>query len=108
LTLCRKLYDGLWHKVKGEGPFRSVVARADVGAIATRDGRPFSVGAVTMRDGKIVELDFLADPERLAQLDGAGRLTLRFVPAVQGPMSLQYGRGRYCHDDHPCTQIRRG
>ena len=31
--------------------------------------KPFSIGAVTVRDGKIVELDFLADPERLAQLD---------------------------------------
>jgi RNA polymerase sigma factor (sigma-70 family) len=40
-----------------------------VGAVSTRDGRPFSVGAVTVRDGKIVELDFLADPERLARLD---------------------------------------
>ena len=40
-----------------------------VGAVTTRDGRPFSVGAVTVRDGKIIELDFLADPERLAQLD---------------------------------------
>jgi hypothetical protein len=40
-----------------------------VGAVATRDGRPFSVGAVTVRDGKIVELDFLSHPERLAQLD---------------------------------------
>jgi len=40
-----------------------------VGAVATREGRPFSVGAVTVRDGKIVELDFLADPVRLAQLD---------------------------------------
>ena len=40
-----------------------------VGAVATRHGRPFSVGAVTVRDGKIVELDFLSDPERLAQLD---------------------------------------
>jgi RNA polymerase sigma factor (sigma-70 family) len=39
------------------------------GAVATRDGRPFSIGAVTVRDGKIVELDFLVDPERLAQLD---------------------------------------
>jgi DNA polymerase III epsilon subunit-like protein len=28
-----------------------------------------SIGAVTVRNGKIVELDFLADPERLAQLD---------------------------------------
>jgi len=40
-----------------------------VGTVATRDGRPFSVGAVTVRGGKIVELDFLADPERLAQID---------------------------------------
>jgi RNA polymerase sigma factor (sigma-70 family) len=40
-----------------------------VGAVATRDGRPFSVAAVTVRDGKIVELDFLSDPDRLAQLD---------------------------------------
>jgi RNA polymerase sigma-70 factor (ECF subfamily) len=40
-----------------------------VGAVMTRDGRPFSVGAVTVRDGKIVELDFLGDPARLAELD---------------------------------------
>jgi hypothetical protein len=29
----------------------------------------FSVGGVTVRGGKIVELDILADPERLRQLD---------------------------------------
>jgi RNA polymerase sigma-70 factor (ECF subfamily) len=40
-----------------------------VGVVSTRDGRPFSIGAVTVREGKIVELDFLADPERLAKLD---------------------------------------
>jgi hypothetical protein len=40
-----------------------------VGGPEPRDGRPFSVGAVTVRGGKIVELDFLSDPERLAQLD---------------------------------------
>ena len=39
------------------------------GLVAMRDGRPFSVGGFTIRDGKIVEMDFLADPERLAQLD---------------------------------------
>jgi hypothetical protein len=32
-------------------------------------GQPFSIAAVTVRNGKIVELDFLADPERVAQLD---------------------------------------
>ena len=40
-----------------------------VGAVTNLDGRPFSVAAVTVRDGKIVEMDFLSDPERLAQLD---------------------------------------
>ena len=40
-----------------------------VGAVTTRDGRPFSVAAVTVRDGKIVELDFLSDPARLERLD---------------------------------------
>jgi hypothetical protein len=29
----------------------------------------FSVGAVTIRGGRIVELDFLGDPERLRRLD---------------------------------------
>jgi ketosteroid isomerase-like protein len=40
-----------------------------VGLVSTRDGQPFSVGAVTVRGGKIVEIDILADPQRLAQLD---------------------------------------
>jgi RNA polymerase sigma factor (sigma-70 family) len=39
------------------------------GLVSTRDGQPFSVGAFTVRGGKIVEIDILADPERLAQLD---------------------------------------
>jgi RNA polymerase sigma factor (sigma-70 family) len=39
------------------------------GAVAFRNGEPFSIGAVTVRNGKIVELDFLADPERLRLLD---------------------------------------
>ena len=40
-----------------------------VGIVSTRDGRPFSVGGVTVRDGRIVEMDFLLDHERLARLD---------------------------------------
>ena len=39
------------------------------GAVALLDGRPFSVGAFTIRNGRIVEIDILADPERLAALD---------------------------------------
>src|ERR671930_490108 len=39
------------------------------GGVSMREGRPFSVGAFIVRGGKIVEMDFLADPERLARLD---------------------------------------
>ena len=37
--------------------------------VTFRDGKPFSIGAVTVKNGRIVEIDFLADPERLARLD---------------------------------------
>jgi RNA polymerase sigma-70 factor, ECF subfamily len=46
-----------------------VLVNGAVGMITTRDGQPFSIAAVTVRGGRIVEMDFLADPERLAQLD---------------------------------------
>jgi RNA polymerase sigma factor (sigma-70 family) len=39
------------------------------GAVSLLDGEVFSVGALTVRGGKIVEFDILADPERLRQLD---------------------------------------
>ena len=48
---------------------RPALINGVAGAVAFRDGQPFSIGAVTVRSGKIVELDFLADPERLSQLD---------------------------------------
>src|SRR5438094_698099 len=43
------------------------------GVVTMRDGRPFSIGAFTVRNGRIVEIDFLADPERIARLDLAER-----------------------------------
>jgi hypothetical protein len=39
------------------------------GHVALRDGEPFSVAAFTVRGGRIVEMDFLADPARLRELD---------------------------------------
>jgi RNA polymerase sigma-70 factor (ECF subfamily) len=48
---------------------RPVLINGTYGMMSLRDGQPFSVGAVTVRDGKIVEMDILADPERLSQLD---------------------------------------
>jgi RNA polymerase sigma factor (sigma-70 family) len=48
---------------------RPALINGIAGAVSFLHGEPFSVGAVTVRNGKIVELDFLADPERLRQLD---------------------------------------
>jgi RNA polymerase sigma factor (sigma-70 family) len=40
-----------------------------VGVVAMREGEPFSVGGFTVRSGRIVELDWLADAARLRELD---------------------------------------
>ncbi len=39
------------------------------GLVTTRDGEVFSVGGFTIRDRRIVAMDILADPARLARLD---------------------------------------
>jgi RNA polymerase sigma-70 factor, ECF subfamily len=39
------------------------------GVVSMRDGQPFSVVAVTVRGGRIVEMDILSDPERVRRLD---------------------------------------
>ena len=49
-----------------------VLINGVAGMVSTRDGHPFSVGAVTVREGRIVEMDILADPERLSRLDLTG------------------------------------
>ncbi len=48
---------------------RPVLVNGVLGMVAYRDGQAFSVGAITVRGGRIVEMDILADPERLRRLD---------------------------------------
>jgi RNA polymerase sigma-70 factor (ECF subfamily) len=49
---------------------RPAIVNGVAGAVALRDdGSAFSVGAFTVRGGKIVAIDFLTDPVRLAGLD---------------------------------------
>jgi RNA polymerase sigma-70 factor (ECF subfamily) len=48
---------------------RPVLVNGTPGLIAAPDGQPISVLGVTIRGGKIVEIDVLADPERLRRLD---------------------------------------
>jgi DNA-directed RNA polymerase specialized sigma24 family protein/ketosteroid isomerase-like protein len=57
----------MWSQVGLE--IRPALINGVAGAVTMRDGRPFSVGAFTVRGGKIVEIDILADPERVSRLD---------------------------------------
>ncbi len=49
--------------------YQRALVNGAAGLVSLRDGEPFSVGAFTVSDGRIVELYFLTDPERVAQLD---------------------------------------
>jgi RNA polymerase sigma-70 factor (ECF subfamily) len=57
----------MWSQV-GLSQRRALINGA-AGIVSIRDGQPFSVGAITVRGGKIVEIDILADPERLRRMD---------------------------------------
>jgi RNA polymerase sigma-70 factor (ECF subfamily) len=57
----------MWSRV--DLTMRRALVNGAAGMVTFLDGRPFSIAAVTVRNGKIVELDFLADPERVAELD---------------------------------------
>lgn len=48
---------------------RRALVNGAAGLVSERGGKPFSVGAFTIKNGRIVECDFLVDPERVAQLD---------------------------------------
>jgi RNA polymerase sigma factor (sigma-70 family) len=48
---------------------RPALINGAAGVVVTPKGRPFSVMAFTVRNGKIAAIDALADPKRLAELD---------------------------------------
>jgi RNA polymerase sigma factor (sigma-70 family) len=49
-----------------------VLVNGAAGLVNVLDGKPFSLMAFTVRDGKISEIDILSDPERLGQIDLRG------------------------------------
>jgi RNA polymerase sigma-70 factor (ECF subfamily) len=57
----------MWSRV--DLTLRRVLVNGAAGIVSYLHGRPFSIAAGTVRNGRIVELDFLADPDRIAQLD---------------------------------------
>jgi RNA polymerase sigma-70 factor (ECF subfamily) len=48
---------------------RPALINGAAGTVTLRDGKPFAIAGFTVRNGKVVEMDILADPERLAQVD---------------------------------------
>jgi ketosteroid isomerase-like protein len=48
---------------------RALVNGVPGGVAWTQDGRPFSVVSLTVQGGRIVSIDIVADPDRLARLD---------------------------------------
>jgi RNA polymerase sigma-70 factor (ECF subfamily) len=48
---------------------RPALINGAAGVVALKDGKPFSIAAVTVCEGRITELDFVSDPEVLARLD---------------------------------------
>jgi RNA polymerase sigma factor (sigma-70 family) len=57
----------MWSRV--DLVMRPALINGAAGLVSTRDGQPFSIGAFTIKGGKIAEIDILADRERLAELD---------------------------------------
>jgi len=48
---------------------RPALVNGAVGTVTLRDGRPLAIAGFTIRNRRIVEMDVLADRERLSQLD---------------------------------------
>ena len=48
---------------------RPALVNGAAGFVVIRDGRPFSVAGITVAGDRITEVDLLADPKRLAELD---------------------------------------
>jgi RNA polymerase sigma-70 factor (ECF subfamily) len=57
----------LWSRV--DLAMHRVLVNGAAGVVSYLHGRPFSIAAGTIQNGKILELDFLTDPERIAELD---------------------------------------
>ena len=55
--------------IHAKGTVRRVLVNGEPGITVYRDGKPFAVMACTVVDGRIVELESVVDPARLASMD---------------------------------------
>ena len=69
-----------------------VLVNGAAGVVATRNGVVFAIASVLVRNGKIAEMDFLADPDRLAQdRPGDSRRPRLTVGQNHGPCPAENG-----------------
>ncbi|WP_369228041.1 RNA polymerase sigma factor SigJ [Streptomyces sp. R39] len=66
---ARAVAEGAFTFRQFAGWARLVLVNGSVGVVTAPEGRPLSVTAVTVADGRITEMYILADPERLDRLD---------------------------------------
>jgi RNA polymerase sigma-70 factor (ECF subfamily) len=57
----------MWSRV--DLTLKRALVNGAAGMVSFLRGKPFSICAVTVRNGKLAEMDFLLDAERIAQLD---------------------------------------
>jgi RNA polymerase sigma-70 factor (ECF subfamily) len=57
----------MWARV--DLTMRRALVNGAAGMVTYLGGKPFSVCAATVKNGKMAEMDFLVDPERIAALD---------------------------------------
>jgi RNA polymerase sigma-70 factor (ECF subfamily) len=57
----------LWSRV--DLTMRRALVNGAAGMVTYLHGRPFSIAAVTVKNGSVAEIDFLTDPERIARID---------------------------------------
>jgi RNA polymerase sigma factor (sigma-70 family) len=76
-----------------------VLVNAAPGVIVTLRGRPFAVMSFTVADGKIAEIDIIADPERVRRI-AAAVLTAETATAEQRSLSITDPPAAPRHDGH--------
>ena len=61
----------LMFKAAGRAQLRPALVNGAAGVVVSMGGRPFAVMGFTVADGKIVEIDAIADPERVRRIAAA-------------------------------------
>ena len=65
-------HSGAWPRAsRARASLRPVLVNGAAGVVVTVGGRPITVMGFTVAEGKIVEIDAIADPERVRRIAAA-------------------------------------